>query len=209
MNDEQRLTEETGRCKKWHRLRKSVTKCVTITAFTASTSRFENTIAPLLIRLVGLAPNVGGKQIETTITKRTRYMTPLFKKLNLADHREVIVTNAPSSFEPELDALQNITWFRDRRRMASVAFAMFFVTTLKDISAAAKSLSKTKGDPVIWFAYPKKSSKNYECEFNRDNGWDAVCAAGFAGVRQVAIDSDWSALRFRRVEYIKNPKRKL
>lgn len=26
---------------------------------------------------------------------------------------------------------------------------------------------------------------------------------GFAGVRQVAIDDDWSALRFRRVEYIK------
>jgi len=27
--------------------------------------------------------------------------------------------------------------------------------------------------------------------------------AGFDSVRQVAIDEDWSALRFRRVEYIK------
>ncbi len=36
-------------------------------------------------------------------------------------------------------------------------------------------------------------------------------AVGFEGVRQVAIDEDWSALRFRRVEYIKrmtrDPKR--
>jgi hypothetical protein len=29
---------------------------------------------------------------------------------------------------------------------------------------------------------------------------------GFDTVRQVAIDDDWSALRFRRVEYIKRPK---
>jgi hypothetical protein len=28
--------------------------------------------------------------------------------------------------------------------------------------------------------------------------------AGFDSVRQIAIDEDWSALRFRRVEYIKS-----
>ena len=55
----------------------------------------------------------------------------------------------------------------------------------------------------MWFAYPKASSKNYSCEFNRDTGWDALGKAGFEGVRQIAIDDDWSALRFRRVEFIK------
>ncbi len=30
---------------------------------------------------------------------------------------------------------------------------------------------------------------------------------GFEGVRQVAIDEDWSALRFRRVEFIKTMSR--
>jgi hypothetical protein len=40
------------------------------------------------------------------------------------------------------------------------------------------------------------------CEFNRDTGWAALGAAGFEGVRMVAIDEDWSALRFRRVEFI-------
>jgi hypothetical protein len=58
---------------------------------------------------------------------------------------------------------------------------------------------------VIWFAYPKASSKRYRCEFNRDTGWAAVRAVGFDTVRQVAIDGDWSALRFRRIEYIKTP----
>ena len=38
-----------------------------------------------------------------------------------------------------------------------------------------------------------------------------VLAVGFEGVRRVAIDDDWSAIRFRRVEFIKkitrDPKR--
>jgi len=55
----------------------------------------------------------------------------------------------------------------------------------------------------LWFAYPQGTSKRYTCEFNRDTGWSALRSAGFDTVRQVAIDEDWSALRFRRVEYIK------
>ena len=52
-------------------------------------------------------------------------------------------------------------------------------------------------------AYPKSTSKKYKCEFNRDSGWPVLGAAGFEPVRMVAIDEDWSALRFRRVEHIK------
>jgi hypothetical protein len=60
-----------------------------------------------------------------------------------------------------------------------------------------------KDDEVIWLAYPKLSSKKYTCEFNRDTGWQALGDIGFEGVRMVAIDEDWSALRFRRAENIK------
>ncbi|MGI9456100.1 MAG: hypothetical protein ACR2NU_06025 [Aeoliella sp.] len=134
-------------------------------------------------------------------------MTPLFKKLNLADHRKILVVDAPASFEPELQALDDVTIVRDLKHVSSVSFVIYFVTTLKAVSAAAKTLSKMTEDPVIWCAYPKASSKNYDCEFNRDNGWAAVGEVGFEGVRQVAIDADWSALRFRRVEYIKKLKR--
>lgn len=59
------------------------------------------------------------------------------------------------------------------------------------------------GDAILWFAYPKGTSKKYKCEFNRDNGWDVIRAAGFDTVRAVAIDEDWSALRFRRKEFIR------
>jgi len=42
---------------------------------------------------------------------------------------------------------------------------------------------------------------------DRDSGWNVLGAAGFEGVRMVAIDEDWSALRFRRAEFIKTMKR--
>ena len=131
-------------------------------------------------------------------------MTPLFNKLNLGPHRAVVVLNAPASFEAELAALDGVTVRRQPGRSATIPFAIAFVQTLADVEAAAAALlPKAAGDAVIWFAYPKGSSKRHRCEFNRDTGWAAVGAAGFESVRQVAIDEDWSALRFRRVEYVK------
>jgi hypothetical protein len=130
-------------------------------------------------------------------------MTPLFNKLNLGTHRDVLVVNAPDSFESELSALTDVTIRRDPKRSTAIPFALTFVTTFAEIETAAKWLPKTVGDAVIWFAYPKGTSKRYRCEFNRDTGWAAVNAAGFETVRQVAIDEDWSALRFRRTEYVK------
>jgi hypothetical protein len=48
-----------------------------------------------------------------------------------------------------------------------------------------------------------RSTYASHCDFNRDTGWASLGAAGFEGVRMVAIDEDWSALRFRRVEFIR------
>jgi hypothetical protein len=82
------------------------------------------------------------------------------------------------------------------------------VTKQTEVDALARVVSaKAKGDAVVWFAYPKGTSKRYKCDFNRDSGWAALGAAGFEGVRLVAIDEDWSAMRFRRAEFIKSMSR--
>jgi hypothetical protein len=127
-------------------------------------------------------------------------VTPLFTKLNLGPHREIVVIGAPASFEPELAALANVTIRRDAKKVKQVGFAIAFVQSLAE--ASATWLPKGTGDAVVWFAYPKGTSERFKCEFNRDTGWAAVPATGFDAVRQVAIDEDWSALRFRRVEFI-------
>jgi hypothetical protein len=131
-------------------------------------------------------------------------MPSIFDKLNLKLQREIVVINAPASFEPELAALEDVVVLRDVKQAKTVHFALAFATKPAEVDALSKALAaKAEGDALIWFAYPKGTSKKYKCEFNRDTGWDALRSAGFDTVRAVAIDEDWSALRFRRVEFIK------
>jgi hypothetical protein len=89
-------------------------------------------------------------------------------------------------------------------KAAKPNFVLAFAMTQKELDTHSKVIAtSTVGDAIVWIAYPKKSSKKYRCEFNRDDGWTVLGAAGFEPVRQVAIDEDWSALRFRRGEFIK------
>jgi hypothetical protein len=131
-------------------------------------------------------------------------MSSIFDKLNLKEQREILVVNAPSTFEPELAALEGVNVLRDPGRAKAVHFALAFATGQAEVDSLSRVLAaKAEGDALIWFAYPKGTSRRYKCEFNRDTGWNALRSSGFDTVRQVAIDEDWSALRFRRVEYIK------
>ena len=130
-------------------------------------------------------------------------MPSIFDKLNLKHQREIVVINAPASFEPELAALKDVVVLRDAKQAKVVHFAIAFATKQADVDALSKALTaKAEGDALIWFAYPKGTSKKYQCEFNRDTGWDVLRSEGFDTVRAVAIDEDWSALRFRRAEFI-------
>jgi hypothetical protein len=133
-------------------------------------------------------------------------MNALFRKLNLGSHADVVVLNAPKSFEPELATLKGVTI--KRSVSGTSAFAMAFVITQSELDAASRKLAAAcTGDAILWMVYPKGTSKRYHCEFNRDCGWPLLGAAGFEPVRMVAIDEDWSALRFRRVQYIKTSTR--
>jgi hypothetical protein len=130
-------------------------------------------------------------------------VTSIFQKLNLKAQREVVVFNAPSSFDAELAQLENVSVLRDPKRAVAVQFALTFALRQAEVDRLSRLLAAAcDGDALLWFAYPKGSSKRFTCEFNRDTGWQVIRAAGFDSVRQVAIDEDWSALRFRRVEYI-------
>jgi hypothetical protein len=130
-----------------------------------------------------------------------------FAKLNLKDQKEIVVLNAPASFEPELKALKGVTIRRDAKG-ADINFSLAFVMTQKNVDTLGPQIAKkAKGDAVVWFAYPKGSSKKYKSQIARDSGWAVMGEAGFEPVRMVAIDEDWSAVRFRRVEFIKTMRR--
>jgi hypothetical protein len=96
-------------------------------------------------------------------------------KLNLKDQTAILVVNAPPSFEPQLKALDGVTVKRRPADVKSFDFSLAFVTRQKEVDDLAKVVAKkAKGD------------------------------AGFEPVRMVAIDDDWTAMRARRVEFIKN-----
>lgn len=132
-------------------------------------------------------------------------MASVFEKMNLKDQREILVINAPESFEGELASLKGVVVRRDPRKVTTFVFALVFATTQAEVDEMTRLLApKAEGDALLWFAYPKGTSRKYRCDFNRDNGWDELHKAGFDSVRMIAIDEDWSALRFRRIEYMKS-----
>jgi hypothetical protein len=131
-------------------------------------------------------------------------MSPTFAKLNLKDQTDIVIVNAPASFEPEIASLRGVTVRRALSDARQADFSLAFFTKQKEVDAWAKAIArKAVGDAIVWLAYPKRTSKKYTCEFNRDSGWPSMGTAGFEPVRMVAIDDDWSALRFRRTEFIK------
>ena len=135
-------------------------------------------------------------------------MATLFEKLQLKDHNEILVLQAPESFEMELSRLPILHIHRQIESLPEIKFSLAFVTRQSEVDALApKIASRAKGDAAVWFAYPKGTSKKYKCDFNRDTGWAALKAAGFDTVRSIAIDEDWTGLRFRRTEFIKSGKR--
>jgi hypothetical protein len=132
-------------------------------------------------------------------------MSDIFEKLNLTDQQEILVLHAPDSFLPELARLPVLTIHHHIESVAEIGFFLAFVTRKSEVDALAGAVAaRAPGDAIVWFAYPKGTSKKYTCDFNRDTGWDALKALGFDTVRAIAIDEDWTALRFRRVEYIQS-----
>lgn len=132
-------------------------------------------------------------------------MTPLFKKLNFKDHKSILVLNSPASLQDELaEMTKETTIVHAIDDAREIVFALVFVTTQTAIEQAINYLyKKFKGDAILWMCYPKGTSKKFKCDFNRDTGWASLGKLNLEPVRMVAIDEDWSALRFRKVEYIK------
>jgi hypothetical protein len=131
-------------------------------------------------------------------------MGSVFEKLNLGSRQEMVVLDAPESFATELARLPLIAIHHHLESVAEAGFWLAFVTRKGEVERLAPQIAKrAKGDAIVWFAYPKGTSKKYTCDFNRDTGWASLKKLGFDTVRSVAIDEDWTALRFRRKEFIK------
>lgn len=131
-------------------------------------------------------------------------MNDIFKKLNFKDQPSIVIMNAPESFNNDLQEMKVITKVATTIPSGEISFFLGFVTRQTEVdSLVAKVIPRMARDGLFWFAYPKGSSKKYKCEFNRDSGWNMLGKHNYEPVRMIAIDEDWSALRFRHVDNIK------
>lgn len=133
-------------------------------------------------------------------------MDEIFKKLNFKGHKQVFALNAPASFDVNLRSIAGEAEIKTTVGPDdSIGFAIGFAIKQAEVNSIVNMVApKLDGDAVFWICYPKGSSKRYKCDFNRDTGWAIVGQFDLEPVRMVAIDEDWSALRFRKIAFIKN-----
>ena len=133
-------------------------------------------------------------------------MEKLLSKLNYKQQKRIAVVNATGEFLASLKkTFPELVVDSEIDQRYPYEFLLVFVRFVKQTEAIAPlALHNLVSDGVLWFAYPKKTSKKYSSDIDRDHGWEGLVNAGFYPVRQVAIDDDWSALRFRNARFIKS-----
>jgi len=143
-------------------------------------------------------------------SNKYQYMDSIFSKLNFKAGQILYVLNAPEAFQKLLSTVPaEVSVKQEISNTENVEFVIFFGISKTEIEAQAKQIVPLlKGDAILWLSYPKGTSKKYKCDFNRDTSWDLLKPYNLLPVRQVSIDADWSALRFRKAEYIKSLTRK-
>ncbi len=133
-------------------------------------------------------------------------MNAILKKLNFKDQDKILVLNAPEEFLTNIKEIKEFTRVDEAvSEGEKYCFILVFVKECEDIVASVDIINNhlMDNDAILWFSYPKKSSKKYKTTINRDIGWERIGELNFEAVRQVAIDEDWSAIRFRETKYIK------
>lgn len=133
-------------------------------------------------------------------------MNDILKKLGLKDQNIILVINAPEGYN---EILKDADAAIHREIEGKYKFIQIFVKSLEEAKKLAESaVSALDGDGHLWLCYPKGTSKKYKTDINRTKAWDLLGYLDFEPVTQVSIDEDWSALRYRNVNYIKSMKRK-
>ncbi|MBE4907534.1 DUF3052 domain-containing protein [Bacillus luteolus] len=128
----------------------------------------------------------------------------VLKKLNFKDKAQpVLILNAPTSYQEVMKAFEGEVYIEPIA--LNYDFIQIFGTSNEEIQTAARNaVSYLVEDGLLWLCYPKKSSKTYKgSDCSRETVAGLLAAEGYEPVRQVAVDEDWSALRFRKTDKIK------
>jgi hypothetical protein len=123
------------------------------------------------------------------------------KKLRLKTDRPVMVLHMPESCKAAFKGY-DIKFSSLGKTIYSQA--LVFAKDKNALDAAiTKIANRLEADALFWVAYPKKSG-SIKSDLTRDEGWAVMNTYQYEGVTQIAIDADWSSLRFRKTTAIGN-----
>jgi hypothetical protein len=133
-------------------------------------------------------------------------MGDLLTKLNYKGQHRIAVLNADENFMETLSKnLKDVQIDINIDQRFPYDFMIIFVRFVCEVEVLApKALHNLTSDGVLWFGFPKKTSKKFSSDIDRDHGWEVLINRGFDKVRLVKIDDEISALRFRNVRFIRS-----
>jgi hypothetical protein len=124
-------------------------------------------------------------------------MQDIIKKFKFKD--KGVVLNAPIIIEKELVKLGFKT--NVEKNYKSTNTLVFINNNKEYLDFLKKGLKNIEPDSVLWFAYPKGTSK-IKTDINRDTIRVTGEEFGITTVTAISIDDTWSALRFRPIDRV-------
>ncbi len=123
-------------------------------------------------------------------------MNAVLKKLQYRGQSPALLLRAPPEAEP---LAANLEGQVDRTAGGEYAFVLAFARSLAEAEETAGDIAGALAPgAIVWVAYPKGTSKRYTTDINRDSGRALFEKHGLVGVSLVALDDDWSAMRYKR-----------
>lgn len=134
--------------------------------------------------------------------------TPLYKKLGIKPGYSVLVLGAPEGYAERLGELpEGVNLLDKAPREGRVDVVHAFVRDAAELrKVAPEAIDALKPGGLLWFSYPKKSSK-LNTDLDRDSSWAPLTDAGLRIVTAISVDDTWTGLRFRPVSDVKSSRK--
>ncbi len=124
----------------------------------------------------------------------------LVKKLQIKPGRRLAILNAPPDYRAELGTLPDgvtVVDQVDAVQSAGCDVVQVFVKDLAEVARLTPEAERAlKPGGILWICYPKGGSK-VKTDLNRDILWGALGPHGLSPVALIAVNTVWSAMRFR------------
>lgn len=124
----------------------------------------------------------------------------LLHKLQIKAGTKLWLINVPREMAEEITAGAEVELVHGDSYYDGVV--AFFGAPSEVETVVPRILAELPPDGLLWVAY-RKGAAGKSVGLTRDMGWEPLERAGLRPVRQIALDDEWSALRFRPREKVK------